>query len=187
MKFVIVIDAQNDFITGPLGTPEAVEIYERMKIALPNLCDNNTRVIFTRDTHYLETYDLSEEGQRLPIPHCIKDSTGWEIAPSLTEITHKWNYYVIAGEPCIVNKTTFGSTALPNYIEYKSTDRGDSVEEIIIVGFCTDICVINNAMILKAHFPEAKIKVVESLCAGTTPENHQKALDIMKQCHIDIV
>lgn len=185
MKFVIVVDMQNDFITGPLSNDETKEVYERMRVALPNLCDDNTLVIFTRDTHYKETYMNSIEGKKLPIEHCIEGTEGWEIAPYLLDVVHKWNYFTLTGKPVIVDKNTFGAAVLPNMIEWWAAEN--EVEEITIVGVCTDICVISNALLLKSYFPEAVIKVPEMLCAGTTSENHCKACDIMKQCHIEIV
>ena len=172
MKILIVVDMQNDFIDGVLGTPEAQAIVPNVSTKIKAYLNNKDTVIYTRDTHdskYLET----QEGKRLPCPHCVNKTRGWEIADGLYE------------KGCmIVDKPSFGSTWLPNYIMSNYRDLIDSIE---IVGLCTDICVISNAMILKAYFPEIPISVDGSCCAGVTPEGHNNALEAMKMCQIDIV
>ena len=166
-KLLVVIDMQNDFIDGSLGSPEAQAIVPNVKKKIEEykVCEND--IIFTRDTHY-DDYLETNEGKCLPVKHCIKDSFGWEIAEELdTE-----------GCPCI-DKETFGF----NHWD----ELGDDVESIELVGLCTDICVVSNALILKATFPEIKITVDASCCAGVTPESHKAALTTMKMCQIDVI
>lgn len=160
-KVLVVIDMQNDFIDGALGTKEA-------QVMLPRLVEKLEReealLVFTQDTHgadYLET----QEGKNLPVPHCIKPEKGWEIAPSLKPF---------------VEKPSFGSLELPKVI------AGLEPEAIELVGLCTDICVIANAMILKAAFPEVPVSVDASCCAGVTPQSHENALQAMKMCQVTV-
>lgn len=174
MKYLIVIDMQNDFVTGPLGTPEAVAIVDRIKEKIEKNPD--IKIIFTRDTHY-RNYLHTFEGIKLPIEHCIFETPGWCVVDSLREAAYK-TYF----SPGYINKYTFGNL---NW-EQKILGNG-LVEEIEIVGVCTDICVISNALILKATYPDIPITVDASCCAGTTPEMHQKALDVMKSCQIEVI
>lgn len=167
-KVLIVIDMQNDFITGSLGTPEAQAIVPKVKARIDEYVANRNKVIFTRDTHF-GGYLQTNEGRHLPIPHCILRSRGWQIPEDIDipEFDH-------------IDKFTFGYCDWINYGIYFDDD-------IEIVGVCTDICVISNALILKTKFPAAKITVDASCCAGTSVENHKKAIDVMKNCQIDIV
>lgn len=169
MKILCVIDMQNDFIDGALGTKEAEAIVQKVKEKIELYRKNGDTVIFTRDTH-TEDYMNTQEGRNLPVPHCIKGSDGWEITSALdTE------------NSMIIDKPTFGSYELSDYIA-SLTD----VEEIELIGLCTDICVISNAMLLKARFTEAAITVDSTCCAGVTPESHLNALSAMKMCQIEI-
>lgn len=173
MKVLVVIDMQNDFITGPLGTKEAKEILPRV---IQKVKDFDGGVFYTQDSHnksYLET----QEGRFLPIPHCIYGSDGWKIPCELEDaIRPKMNRNI--------QKTTFGSEALAyNIRELWLMSVADEVE---LCGVCTDICVISNALLLKAFLPEIKITVDASCCAGTTPKAHEMALNVMKQCQIYI-
>ena len=173
MDILVVIDMQNDFIDGALGTPEAEAI-------VPNVVDRvknfNGLVLATRDTHsgdYLQT----QEGRNLPVPHCIRGSEGWQLAPQLQE------YAAIHASP-IFDKPTFGSRALADFLlEIHTTEP---IEEITLSGLCTDICVISNALNLKAALSEVPISVIESCCAGVTPESHKTALRAMQMCQITI-
>ena len=170
MKILCVIDMQNDFIDGALGTKEAEAIVQNVKEKIELYRKNSDTVIFTRDTH-TEDYMNTQEGRKLPVPHCIKGSNGWEISALLdTEGS------------VIIDKPTFGSYELSDYIA-SLTD----VEEIEFVGLCTDICVISNAMLLKARLTETPITVDSSCCAGVTPESHLNALSAMKMCQIEII
>ena len=168
MKVLCVIDMQNDFIDGALGSKEAEAIVDNVKRKIELYRKNGDTVIFTRDTH-TEDYMNTQEGKNLPAPHCIKGSFGWEISKKLDTASDK-----------IIDKPTFGSFELTDYISSLS-----DVEEIELVGLCTDICVISNAMLLKAKLTETPIKVDSSCCAGVTPESHQNALSSMKMCQIN--
>ncbi len=170
MKILIVVDMQNDFIDGALGTKEAEAIVPFVKEKISSYKEKGDTVIFTRDTHE-ENYMDTMEGSKLPVPHCIKGTKGWEISPELDTEDAK-----------IIDKVTFGSTLLPEYIKTL-----EDVEEIELVGLCTDICVISNTLLLKAAFPETKITVDGRCCAGVTPESHENALKAMQMCHIDIL
>ena len=168
MKFLIVVDMQVDFITGSLGSALAKAIVPNVVKKVENF---DGTVIFTRDTH-LSNYLDTQEGKKLPVKHCIKDTQGWEICDELKP-------YV----KTVVDKPTFGSIELPSLI--KGYNQG--VEEIQLCGLCTDICVISNAMVLKASFPEAKIVVDASCSAGVTKESHDTALKAMQAVQIEIL
>jgi nicotinamidase-related amidase len=163
-RTLIVVDMQNDFIDMALGTKEAVAIVPKVKQKITEYIENGDTVIYTRDTHgndYLST----PEGKKLPVEHCIKNTRGWEIADGL---------YV---DGCkIIDKPNFG---WPNWKE-------ETLEKVEIIGLCTDICVVSNALIIKASFPNAEISVCASCCAGVTPETHEAALETMKMCQIVI-
>ncbi len=167
MKLLIVVDMQNDFIDGALGTKEAVAIVPYVK---KKISEFDGKVIFTRDTHF-ENYSETQEGKHLPVPHCVKNTHGWEIRPEL-EALRKTD---------AIDKITFGSKELVDVIGKEPT-----VESITFVGLCTDICVISNAMLVKAFFPEIPLIVDADGCAGVTPESHQNALAAMKMCQIEI-
>lgn len=171
MDILVVVDMQNDFITGSLGSEMAQNIVNNV-IEVVN--DFKGKIIFTRDTH-LNDYLQTQEGKNLPVEHCIKGTKGWEICDELKEISEK---------STIVDKPTFGSVDLPNIVKDLA---GNDVGNIKIVGLCTDICVISNAMILKAHFTESKISVIENCCAGVTPKSHSDAISAMGMCQIEIV
>lgn len=169
-NILIVVDMQNDFITGALGTKEAVSIVPKVEEKIKAF---DGRVIFTRDTHF-ENYMDTQEGHRLPVPHCIQGSDGWQICAQLAPLCN---------EPP-VDKPTFGSSALGEMLG--TADRADSIGSITLVGLCTDICVISNALLLKAFLPEVEIRVDASCCAGVTPESHNTALAAMRTCQIVI-
>ncbi len=167
MKYLIVVDMQVDFISGSLGSADAEAIVENVAEKVKNF---DGKVIFTRDTHD-ENYMETQEGRNLPVKHCIRNTDGWQICDELKP-------YI----KTIVDKTTFGCIDLPDYIQSKCKD----IDEIELCGLCTDICVISNAMILKVAFPEVKIIVDSSCCAGVTKESHKTALDAMKAVQIEI-
>ena len=170
-EILVVVDMQNDFVTGPLGTPEARAILPKVAEKVKNFPG---RVLFTRDTHE-ENYLESREGKALPVPHCIRGTRGWEICPELETLRKE--------EP--VDKPTFGSTGLGEVL--RAADQyGEKIGKITLVGVCTDICVISNALLLRAFLPEAEIAVDAACCAGVTPESHQTALRAMKACQITI-
>ncbi len=162
---LIVIDMQNDFISGSLGTSEAQAIVENVKNKISQYSAKGDEIIYTRDTHYPD-YLSTPEGKKLPVEHCIKDTHGWQIADGIE-----------AEDAKIIDKPSFG---------YTGWDKFD-FESIELVGLCTDICVVSNALILKAMFPNAEITVDASCCAGVTPESHRAALETMAMCQINIL
>ena len=169
-KLLLVVDMQNDFINGALGTPEAESIVPAVKEHVQKRQNEGWDVWFTMDTHNEEKYMDSKEGQWLPVPHCIKGSDGWQIHESL------WPY-----AETLIEKPNFGSIN----VAFKAAAK--NYEEVEIIGLCTDICVTSNAMILKAALPESDISVVKDCCAGVSPESHENALSAMEKCHIKII
>lgn len=169
-KLLIVVDMQNDFITGALGSSQAENILPKVKAKIEEYNKNNDKIIFTRDTHY-GNYLKTQEGKYLPVPHCIAGTDGHLIASCLNTDGCK-----------VFDKPTFGSLALAEQIAEVAKDIG----EIELCGLCTDICVVSNALILKARFPETKITVDASACAGVTPESHKAALLTMKMCQVNV-
>ncbi len=167
-QLLIVIDMQNDFVTGVLGTPEAVAIVPAVVARVQTAVAEGQDVIFTRDTH-AENYLDTQEGHYLPVPHCIHGTEGWEIIPQLQP-------YV----KVVIDKPTFGSTALVELV------AAGAYDEITLIGLCTDICVVSNALLLKASFPEKRYLLDPTCCAGVTPESHRAALTTMQMCHIEI-
>lgn len=172
-KVLVVVDMQNDFIDGSLGTPEAAGIVDNVVKKIRN--EKWDIIFLTRDTHD-DDYFETQEGQKLPIEHCIRNSNGW----LLQKDVHKSIRDSKAGTIEMFNKPTFGSITLLDKLP-KNIDA-----EFTLVGVCTDICVISNALLLKAKYPELKITVDASCCAGTTPEKHRMAIEVMKSCQIDI-
>lgn len=162
-KTLIVIDMQNDFVSGVLGTVQARAIVPNVKAKIDEYLKNGDEVIFTRDTHSSD-YMNTNEGKCLPVPHCIKDTDGWGIVPELDNRSCEH-----------IDKLNFG---------YSDWNKNHSFESIELVGVCTDICVVSNALILKAQFPEIDITVDGNCCAGVTPEAHTAALQTMKSCQI---
>ncbi|MBR3305075.1 MAG: cysteine hydrolase [Christensenellaceae bacterium] len=171
MRILVVVDMQNDFIDGALGTGEALAIVPEVRKKIAGF---EGKVIFTRDTHD-EGYMDTQEGRNLPVPHCIKDTHGWQIRDELEELRDT--------EP--LDKPSFGSLELPERIEALSD--GEEIKEIVLIGLCTDICVISNAMIIKAAFPEVPVTVDSRCCAGVTPESHENALKAMSACQIRVI
>ena len=170
-NILVVVDMQNDFIDGALGTAEAEAI-------VPNVIEKvktfEGKVLFTRDTHqdyYMET----QEGRNLPVPHCIEGTEGWQICDSLKPL--------IQGK--VFDKPAFGSVELGQMLHQENDV--EAIQSITLIGLCTDICVISNAMLIKAFLPEVKIVVDASCCAGVTPESHKNALEAMKVCQIEVV
>ncbi|MBE6910829.1 MAG: cysteine hydrolase [Ruminococcaceae bacterium] len=171
-KILVVVDMQNDFIDGSLGTAEAIaivpKVVEKMKEYDP------WNIYLTRDTHY-ENYPETQEGRNLPVEHCIRDTYGWQLRAEVAEA---------AKGAAIIDKPTFGSVELASKL---MVERAQEALEIEIVGLCTDICVVSNALMLKAALPEAPITVDAACCAGVTPEKHAAALETMRSCQIDVV
>ena len=178
MKTLIVVDMQNDFITGPLGTPEAREIVPRVRAKIDEAVRNGNLIIYTRDSHW-GNYLGTREGKKLPIVHCTYGTDGWRVPVELMPPVDYANHIT-------VNKNTFGLYELPQKL--RSNVDILEVDEIELVGVCTDICVVSNAMLLKSYFYDiVEITVDASCCAGTTPENHKAALQVMKSCQINVI
>lgn len=169
-KVLIVVDMQKDFVDGVLGTPEAVAIVENVVNAIKK---HDGDVIFTRDTHFAN-YMETQEGKKLPVPHCIKETEGWKLCAEIESLRKP--------EDKVFDKPTFGSVELAEYLKEKS-----GLKEVVLVGLCTDICVISNAMLIKAYFPEVEVSVIENCCAGVTPESQKNALEAMKMCQINVM
>ena len=168
MKILIVVDMQKDFIDGALGTAEAVAIVPSVIEKIKEYENSDSLVIYTKDTHF-ENYMDTREGRHLPVPHCIKGTAGHEIPDE-----------ILRGHDLIIEKPTFGSTELVSYLESIEFD------EVELIGLCTDICVVSNALLIKARFPEREVSVDSSCCAGVTPATHEAALTTMKMCQINI-
>ena len=163
-KTLIEVDMQKDFVDGALGSKEAVAIVDNVKAKIAEYRKNGDQIIFTRDTHQTD-YMSTNEGKYLPVEHCIEGTEGWEIIPELE-----------VADAVVINKPTFG------YLNWKDY----SFEEVELIGLCTDICVVSNALIIKAQFPEIKVSVDASCCAGVTPESHAAALTTMKMCQVEV-
>lgn len=172
-KILVVVDMQNDFIDGTLGTAEAVSIVDKVA---DKIIDFDGDIIVTQDTHF-ENYLRTAEGKKLPVEHCIKGTNGWEINDKIQKSLSDFEnvHYV--------EKLTFGSVDLPALIKEIVGEEDFSIE---LVGLCTDICVVSNALLLKANYPEKSISVDSSCCAGVTPESHNMALNTMTMCQIDV-
>lgn len=165
---LIVVDMQNDFITGALGTPEAQAILPAVKARIASFAGD---VYFTRDTHG-ENYAETREGAHLPVPHCMRGSWGWQIAEGID----------CTKAAAVFDKPTFGSIALAQTLAAR-----DDMASVTLIGLCTDICVLANAILLTAALPDTPVRVDSACCAGVTPESHARALEAMRMCHVDIL
>lgn len=177
MKVLIVVDMQNDFIDGALGTKEAVEILPKVVEKIKNF---DGQILYTRDTHE-ENYMDTQEGKYLPVPHCVRGTSGWQLNPQIEALRSGGS----------VDKPTFGSVELGKLLkeqeENLKADGKSGIESITLIGLCTDICVISNALLIKAFLPEIPIFVDAACCAGVTPESHKNALEAMKVCQIQVI
>ncbi len=173
-KILVVVDMQNDFVDGVLGSKEASEIVDPM---CKYLMSFDGEVVFTEDTHF-DNYSSTQEGRFLPVPHCIKGTKGHELHPKLQKIAE-------LKQSKIFEKTSFGSLELSAYL--KSLWDAGELESIFFTGVCTDICVISNALLVKAQIPECPIKLIKDLCAGVSKQKNQSALDVMQSCQIELV
>lgn len=172
-KILIVVDMQKDFIDGSLGTKEAVAIVDNVVKKIESFDGD---IIVTYDTHS-ENYTETQEGKNLPVPHCIKGTDGWELNEKVQAALSKKAYKAI-------EKPTFGSLEL---IEYIKANYDPDETEIELIGLCTDICVVSNALLIKANFLETRVSVDSACCAGVTPESHGAALTTMKMCQINVI
>lgn len=190
-KVLVIVDMQNDFVNGALGTPEAQAIVSKVADYIRTHADKDTVLVFTKDTHEVNYMD-TQEGKHLPVAHCIKDTYGWELAPAIQEAL-----YDVRGkyDPCdtyfpymndhIITKPTFGSLDFVNLLYALNDDYG--IDEITLMGLCTGICVMSQCLLAKATLPEVPIRVVEECCACVTPDSHKTAIDAMRLCQIEII
>jgi nicotinamidase-related amidase len=172
---LLVIDMQTDFVDGALGTAEAARIVPAVAARIDEAIARGEQIYFTRDTHQTNYLD-TQEGRKLPVIHCVQGTPGWEIVPSLKDYT--------LGRT-VVDKPSFGSTRLAELLA--EANEKEPIRRITLIGLCTDICVISNALLVKAQLPEVPILVDAACCAGVTPASHQNALAAMQTCQIDIV
>ena len=173
-EILVVVDMQNDFVSGVLGTQEAFDIVPNVVGRVVDALNRGETVLFTRDTHELD-YLSTQEGKRLPVPHCIRGTEGWEIVEQLRPAS--------AGQ-AILDKPSFGSAELGRLLAEEN--EKELIEKVTLIGLCTDICVISNALVVKAFLPEAEVAVDAACCAGVTPESHRTALAAMKSCQITV-
>lgn len=172
-KYLIVIDMQNDFIGGALGTPEAVAVVPHVVARIEDALREGRRLLFTQDTHNAD-YMQTSEGAHLPVLHCVEGTEGWLLHPDIAPFAHT-----------VLRKPTFGSVDLVHLLAAEAEGEGRNLD-IALCGVCTDICVVSNALLLRAHFPEAGIRVYPDACAGVTPALHVAALEVMRSCQIDM-
>lgn len=168
-KLLVIVDMQNDFVAGSLGSEEAVAILPSLMQKLEKARESGIAIVFTRDTHF-ENYPSTQEGEKLPVLHCIKDTAGWEIVDGLLETGER-----------VFDKPTFGSLELAQFVKEEGFD------EVELVGVCTDICVVSNALLIKAYCPEVRVQVDASCCAGVTKASHESALKTMASCQVEIL
>lgn len=177
MKLLVVVDMQNDFLTGSLRNEDGIKIIPNVIEEINNTSDD-TVVVATMDTHF-NNYMDSQEGKKLPVPHCILGTNGWYVNDDVANAVEAKTLHKY------ITKTSFGIYDWANVL--KDEIKFTKFDEIELIGVCTDICVVSNALILKALYPETPIKVKESCCAGTTKENHEAALQTMRSCQIEVI
>lgn len=186
MKALVIVDMQNDFVTGALGSPAAMAVVPKIVDKLRSINRADTVILLTKDTHD-ENYPETQEGKHLHIPHCIKDTHGWSVCPEIHHEIKHGGYITYSADNVVkgrVLKNTFGSVELAEILKDISDTHG--LEEITFVGVCTGICVISNVMLTKAFLPEVPITVDASCCACVNPQTHKNAIEAMKLCQINI-
>ena len=190
-KVLVIVDMQNDFVDGALGTPEAQAIVPKVADYIRTHADKNTVLVFTKDTHEVNYMD-TQEGKHLPVAHCIKDTYGWELAPAIQEALYdvrgkydSCDTYFPYMTDHIITKPSFGSLDFVNLLYALNDDYG--IDEVTLMGLCTGICVMSQCMLAKATLPEVPIRVVEECCACVTPDSHKTAIDAMRLCQIEII
>lgn len=186
MKILVVVDMQNDFINGALGTAEAQAIVPKVVEKIENYPDKeNTLLLYTKDTHYKDYMDTLE-GKKLPVPHCIENTNGWCINKEIASVADNVGFLGFSSDKIInsrIYKNTFGSEDLYKLLK----DYKDDIEQVEFLGVCTSICVLSNAIVARMALPNTKIIVDANCCACVTPETHKAALMSMKQCQIDVI
>jgi nicotinamidase-related amidase len=195
-KILIVVDMQNDFVDGALGTAEAQAIVPKVADYIRDHADENTVLLVTKDTHS-SNYAETLEGKNLPVAHCIKNSYGWELNPAIQEAIydtrgkyHSFDSYFPYVSDHIIEKPSFGSIDLQNLLYLLDDETGmqsGDIAEITLMGLCTGICVLSNAIMCKATMPEVPVNVVADCCACVTPTSHNTAIEAMKLCQINII
>ena len=195
-KILIIVDMQNDFVDGALGTAEAQAIVPKVADYIRNHADKNTVLLVTKDTHS-SNYAETLEGKNLPVAHCIKNSYGWELNPAIQEAIydtrdeyHFFDSYFPYISDHIIEKPSFGSVDLQNLLYLLDDETGmqsGDIAEITLMGLCTGICVLSNAILAKATLPDVPVRVVEDCCACVTPKSHETAIEAMRMCQIEIV
>ena len=190
-KVLVIVDMQNDFVDGALGTAEAQVIAPKVADYIREHADKDTILLFTKDTHNMD-YMETLEGKNLPVAHCIKDTTGWELTPAIAEALYdtrdkydSFNSYFPYVSDHVIKKPTFGSLDFQNLLYV--IDSECPVKEITLMGLCTGICVLSNAILAKATLPNVPVRVVENCCACVTPDSHKTAIEAMRMCQIEIV
>lgn len=191
-KVLVIVDMQNDFVDGALGTPEAQAIVPKVADYIRTHADKDTVLVFTKDTHEVNYMD-TQEGKHLPVAHCIKDTHGWELAPAIQEALYdvrdqydSCDTYFPYMANHVITKPTFGSLDFVNLL-YALDDDYEGIAEITLMGFCTGICVMSQCLLAKATLPEVPVRVVEECCACVTPDSHKTAIDAMRLCQIEII
>lgn len=186
MRVLVVVDCQVDFVNGALGSIAAQSIIPHMRERIKEYADGETLILFTKDTHeenYLETF----EGVRLPVEHCVRGTPGWSLVKDISTLADGYsNFLIFSNEEVIrsrILKETFGSIKLCEILKQYEYD----ITDITFMGFCTDVCVVSNALMARAYLPNTRIIVDASCCAGTTLEKHLAALEVMKSCQIDVI
>lgn len=186
MRVLVVVDVQNDFVTGALGSLSAQSIIPHMRERIRKYADGDTLILFTKDTHN-EDYDRTFEGHRLPVKHCVRGTPGWSLVKDISSLADGYSNFLIFSDGEVVRsrvlKETFGSIKLCEILKQYEYD----ITDITFMGFCTDICVISNVLMARAYLPNTRIIVDASCCAGSTLDKHLAALEIMKSCQIDVI
>ena len=178
MNILIVVDMQKDFVDGALGTAEAVAIVPSVVEKIRQYRAAGDVVIATRDTH-TKDYLSTQEGKYLPVVHCVRSTPGWQLDAAVQE--------ALGGDAVIIDKPTFGSTELAERIGRYTAEYGEENVRVELIGLCTDICVVSNALLLKAHYHEMPLSLDPKCCAGVTPQKHDAAIETMRSCQIEIL
>lgn len=186
MRVLVVVDVQKDFVTGALGSLMAQSVIPHMRERIKDYADGETLILFTKDTHeenYLETF----EGVRLPVEHCVRGTPGWSLVKDISTLADGYSNFLIYSDEEVVRsrilKETFGSVKLCEILKKYESE----ITDVTFMGFCTDICVISNALMARAYLPNTRIIVDASCCAGSTLDKHLAALEVMKSCQIDVI
>lgn len=186
MRVLVVVDAQYDFVYGALGSMTAKSIIPHMRERIKKYADGNTLILFTKDTHD-ENYDKTFEGYCLPVAHCIRGTPGWSLIKDISILADGYSNFLLYSDGEVVRsrvlKETFGSIKLCEILKKYEHE----IEDIVFMGFCTDVCVVSNVLMTRAYLPNTRIIVDSSCCAGTTLDKHFAALEVMKSCQVDVI